>query len=291
MGVPAPGPAEKESPGSPVPQSGSPGGRKRPCGEGIVAIVVVVLVILSVVVVLRIEGVFPRAAGGSSSGSIGEELTYNQSAPLAVRAASNASGAPWTLIMATGYFSNGSLPWNENFPDSANPIAHFLSPERPPIPSLVGSMFAGKSPFWSFLFYNGTVESQDETLLLLVVVVNDTALPIVTWWNPEFAGVDYTALPSALPFDSSAAIATARTANVSFFLAHPELNATLTIEEGRSPLNFNWTTPTWLASFTTCTLGSVGPPYFPSTIFDVIENATSGNVFSTGGPITNDVGC
>lgn len=240
------------------------------------AIVVVVVVLVAGLV----TGVIPGLRSSSGPSHVGEQLTYNQSAPLAAAVAAALPEGPWTPIEDEGVDSEVALPWDFAVPCLlAGPSLEYLSAARPLIPAVNGSSTTGAYPYWSFLFFNGTADAQNHTYVLDVGVVNGSAIAIATFAAPCYLGTTgFTALPASASVDSPAAQATAMAANTTFFAAHPRLNVTAGLDyyspEILSPAGWTWT-----FEFTTCPLVNIltqNTTAYPGVSYQVLVNETSG---------------
>lgn len=274
-GQPAPAPPAAPSRVGTGPRTPTRSGR-RALWIATVAIAVVVVVFVAGLV----TGVIPGLRTSTGNGHAGEQLTYNQAAPLADAAAAEAPGGPWTPFVDEGV--NSQVAWNWAAPDAClfGPnVPQYLSSARPSIPSDGGSFATGAFSWWSFLYSNGTVNARNYTNVLDVGVVNGSAVAIATFTTDCYLGTTVAyPLPAMADVNSSAAEATAMALNRTFFSTYPELNVTANLAyfvapEVPAP---GWT---WLFEFTSCPLINIysqNTTEYPGVSYAFLVNATTG---------------
>jgi hypothetical protein len=224
----------------------------------IAAIVVVAVVVLA----LFVTGVLP-GSGSSSKKSYGANLPYSEARPLADGAAAGAPGGPWNWSFAEAVDIHRAISVSAAVSGfTANsPWMHYLTSTRPNASAFNGSIASGFSPLWLFVYTNGTTILFGPAVLI-VVVVNGTAIPFASGMSPTIATPSLVGHPT---MDSPAVMALAVTENSSYINAHPVLNATLSVAYWNDSRAVGWV---WEAAFTTC------PAFEPSYVSGVTNGST-----------------
>jgi hypothetical protein len=242
-------------PPSPPPTATPPPGRRRSTTVRIAFLAIVVVVI--VVLALLFAGILLGGGGGRGSG-----VSFFTARSAANAAAARVEDGPWFPVgayadepwvtLAGGYGIETGTGLT-----GVDVIAQ-LSPTVPVLPADQDSLPSGLSPWWGFLYSNGTTNGHNEAVILVVVVVNGTAVPIEIETSHEWGG-QVPASPSSGLVDSTTVMAAAVASNQTFVDAHPRLNVSLELVNatGFPPLG-----EVWYVTFTTCPLG---PSVFDST--------------------------
>jgi len=179
-------------------------------------------------------------------------ISYLAALSLAGSAASREPGGPWTLLYMEGYVASGA----SNAPGG---ICPFQSPAMRfwggplGIPPTSGRVESGLSPYWEFYFENATTAYPVLPTILLIDVIGGSAVPVAK--GPTScvdSGQEGLPAPSV---DSSLAVATVIGSNLSFFMAHPALNLTITLQSGLELNGASYLD--WYLEFTACSLGAL----------------------------------
>ncbi|HTW40112.1 MAG TPA: hypothetical protein VMF04_04575 [Thermoplasmata archaeon] len=245
-----------------------------------IALLTVVVVVI-VVLALLFAGILPGLGGGPSSG---KGVSYVTARSAADSAAARVGGAPWYPVAISALDSTSAFAgvYAEPTCYCGINITTTLNSTNLEVPADRNSLSSGLSPWWTFLYSNGTTNHDDEAVILVVVVLNGTAVPIETETSSGFQGVPR-ALPSAGLLDSPAIMSAAVASNSSFFNAHPSLNATLTFNNATAEFGGEF----WFAYFTTCNLAPMEynstSVAYPGFQYSVGISATTGlNIASQG---------
>lgn len=257
---------------------------------GVWIAVIAIAITVVILVAALIPDVAPGFLGTRGRPYPGEQLTYNQAAPMADIVAEFSPDGPWTPIADEGVNSRAALSWVVPLLTCQDPASvgppHYLSNARPSVPPEGGSSAPGAYSWWSFLYSNGTTDAENQTFILDVGVVNGTAIAIATFTTVCYLGsTGFYALPATVQVDSSAAQATGMAQNSTFFDTYPQFNVTASLVHFSgvmAPLGWLWS-----IIFTTCPVGHVLPSsdstylgvYYGATI-----NATTGVGISSTTP-------
>jgi hypothetical protein len=243
------------------------------------AVGVVAILILS----LLLTGIIPglKQAGTAVPSAY---LSYDSARPLADAAAAGAPHGPWTFFDDRAYDMHYSLPLDRVLGDYlvAPYNISYLTPLRPGLPAFNGSYVSGVSPFWFFVYTNGTVNGPPYNALhlLAVIVENGTASAVATMWGAYWTHAIPTVGSPVL--DSPAAMAVAIASNASFIDSHPDLNVTFGVAYFSSPLMVGWY---WGVGFSTCS-----PLVHSGTEYGGWINATTGVLYDNPQPINMSCG-
>lgn len=255
-----------------------------PAPEGVRPTVVVVAVAALVVVALLVTGAIPGR--GPHAASPGEALSYSAARALADPAAAGMAEGPWSLDGVTGFDSSVAASGLFGIPNAFDYFStiHYLTSSRPQIPVYGGPLAAGLAPWWTFVYSNGTTDRFNQTILLIVVVVNGVATAMATESGPAAMGTTPT-LPGVGVVDSPAMMAAAAASSVSFVEAHPGINASFGLSY--EPPDFGLV---WSVGFTTCApfeqIFSSGISSYSGTELSVSLNGTTGIVADPGFAVT-----
>jgi hypothetical protein len=257
-----------------LPPDAPPGRRPR---NITLATVTVVAVAALVIVALLVTGLLP-GLGPSPDRNPGRALAYSAARSLADASAAGAAGGPWSLMSVNGVAATHDASGLFGVPDAYSyfEVIHYLTATRPEIPAFSGSLSSGLFPWWTFQYTNGTLALDNETVILVVVVVNDGAIALATEYGPDFTGVVPT-LPTAGIVDSDAAMSTAVAVNASFIHSHPGLNASLTLSTPQPPSLGE----VWSITLTTCApwtqVFSSGTSSYTGSEYLIDVNSTTGH--------------
>jgi hypothetical protein len=242
---------------------------------------------IGVVGVLVVAGLFLTVS--SAPGASSAALSFASAREMADPAATSAPNGPWSLWSATAFDVNEPAAFGSAFYSSdcgagvGAPPWTLLSSAQPAVASYTGDVSAGASPWWAFLYSNGTFGTRPGggptgTGTLLVVVAGGVATALAEGFCDEAPIL----LPSSGLVSSSVAASVAWESNSTFSAAHPVVNATFNLL-GRP----NGSGPEWVFWFTTCSpftqIFRSGGTFVPEPVLTATVNATSGALISTLG--------
>jgi hypothetical protein len=252
-----------------------------PAPEGVRPAVVVIAVAALVVVALLVTGALPGV--GRPAATPGEALSYSAARALADPTAAGMAGGPWSLYNVTGFDSSAAASGLLGIPNAFSyyESIHYLTSSRPQVPAYGGSLAAGLAPWWAFEYSNDTTDQFNQTITLVVVVVNGGAMALATESGPASVGIP-PALPDEGLVDSPAMMAAAVASDVSLIGTHPGVNASFGMSAYASPaLGLVWT-----VGFTTCSpfdqIFSSGTATYTGLESFVDLNSTTGSAVAPG---------
>jgi len=211
----------------------------------VAAVAVVVVVVIAVFVLLMGSN-----SGGGSGAVVGTPAAFSQTMPLAVAADSSESGAPWTIVAASGLgIPGGVVGANLAIVDGSGctftPTSG--SPSTITFPGTPSTAAAGTLSTWLFFAKNAS-----ENVLLLTEVSDGTALPLVTATGSSCVAtfVALSVVNASAVIDSPVVAASMNMGGGSGFLENHTGASQLFVLFGGSPTDGG--SPIWSVSYTTC---------------------------------------
>lgn len=243
------------SPGTPAPWTPPPATPPPPKKRtGLIAIIAVVVVIIVVLGALFGLGLL-KGSTSSSPGSSGSGAdTFDQARSAANSSATAYQSATWDLISADAIFTPSSVTEATGNVTQINSTCHLALASSIPssytLPAYSGSLSAGVSPYWGFLF-------TDSSGAAIFVVVNSGTAQVfgelTSTSCPGFSSVfaDFSPVPSNAVDSSTVLTATQGDGGSTFLSTYPTAHVELSLLGGYSISGFSGPA-SWTVDYSTC---------------------------------------
>lgn len=239
-------------------------------------VVTVAVVVVVVLLVLLVSGVLNL--GGSSGSGVGTPVPYSQAVPVAIREGQNATGGPWTVVVAEGLGIPSSVSQVSPASATGNGCTFTNPPGASGVVSIDGtasSAAPGTVATWVFFAKNVSAN-----VILLISVSNGQASPIslVTGCTfvSEFSNVDPISATGVV--DSPAIASSFNSAGGAGFLKNNSGATEFFLLYGADPAESS--SSFWGVEYDTCALTATSGT---GSLFEGSFDATSG---ATIGPPT-----